>query len=1332
MQARICSGLLLAILIGLPLAAQDNPVTNGGFEALDGNGFPVDWVAYIPKNLIEGGEGIVDIIKDAHSGNHAIRLKLDAKKGALGLNRVGKPKDVEGPGKMLMQLRGGIGFYYKAIRSEGARLSFCVIPMKADGIEGGGKRSTYVVPPEHIGDGAWHRWVQKYDYTGCEDVKYIQVCPRIHLTGGEILFDDIRYVPQVGPLAILGEGRLQEIGGQEGRKCVVTCTVENAGDARAEKVTCRLEAPNYLKLVPGAEQTVPRIEADGKEGVSWMVEGIRSKVDQMVVTAEMTGGEKLSRKIVLRPDLVIDNVIPDRFIVTLADEFGIVCRLGNKGTANALGATVSLHPSAEMRLAEGEGAEREVDVPAGGSVELRWKIKPRVEGRDGVALLRMQYGGVTHEANTCRVVLAPSYLRDECDSLSNEHIRLNFPRASFGYGVITIEVFNGQEWVAAGAIPRLGRCVWLSEAGERGERPIYAPEIQKGISNVVFKDKFSDTDGRNWSAETVFSISSGKRFVNVESRLKCDRDAKLLCFEGPMVYAGEGAFGGVKSDALFPGLEWLVGEEVSSSLLDDHTPNHVRYVPHPNKITIPLMAVRKSHTLLGVMWNPLKKWTRQRVVVGETTKPDGAKAPLTQEGADRPCAVFASPNQFEGTRSHLMGIMVPSVPTWMEENAREASVPFALAKNSPIEIEMQIIGRGDAQDCLSAVDCWFETNGVIAPMPIPRGNYEKEIEFSMSAYLDTLWIPEKKMWWSSICPHPLLQREVRSPQFCMGLYMASQLARDKELRSQYLLRLHEVLPLLERNYGVDLAYRLGNVEAMLKGAASQVVGIVQGQGEQGEWRFNGNRIGKGIFKGRDYGLLGPHNSVEVGTCAANAKRLLHFARMTGDGAALEAGLKALKFMERFDVPRAAQVWEVPVHTPDVLAAALASHAYLEGYRITEEKHYLAESVRWARAGLPFIYFWNVEEFPFMRYASIPVFGATWYQGSWIGRPVQWNGLEYAHALFDLAEHDDSFPWRKVAEGITISALYQQSTDKDKDYALWPDSISAIDAKKSAWVFAPHQILTCIFKMLGRPYEPTTVVVQSPNGRIHITSSARVDAVDFNGEKLAFRLCAEDAGAYYTTISPIAPPTKIVRDGEVLPSGEAADQDDVDGCRYTPSLHMLAIRWWSRGMSQIEVHGVKPELMSILPKVSKEISFQFDNQDDAEGWRPAHDVDAFLVKGGTLRMKITGRDPYIIRENMKVERVPDRLVVRMRATKGSSAQVFWCTKESEPWGEDKYIDFPIQGDGQFHDYEIDLASHEKWNGQHITALRIDPLAGDGFEGAEVEIDFIKGKNQHPNP
>ena len=174
-----------------------------------------------------------------------------------------------------------------------------------------------------------------------------------------------------------------------------------------------------------------------------------------------------------------------------------------------------------------------------------------------------------------------------------------------------------------------------------------------------------------------------------------------------------------------------------------------------------------------------------------------------------------------------------------------------------------------------------------------------------------------------------------------------------------------------------------------------------------------------------------------GVCARPAWVLLEYARLTGDKPALEAGLRTLDYMKRFDVPRGAQVWEIPLHTPDQLASAYALWAYVRGYELTGKKEYLAEARRWALSGIPFVYLWT--KYPIMLYAAPPVFGATnWQAPMWIGLPVQWVGGVYAYALTALAPHDKSLDWGRLARGILISAEQQQYPDGEW-IGLLPDS-----------------------------------------------------------------------------------------------------------------------------------------------------------------------------------------------------------------------------------------------------------------------------------------------------
>jgi hypothetical protein len=116
-----------------------------------------------------------------------------------------------------------------------------------------------------------------------------------------------------------------------------------------------------------------------------------------------------------------------------------------------------------------------------------------------------------------------------------------------------------------------------------------------------------------------------------------------------------------------------------------------------------------------------------------------------------------------------------------------------------------------------------------------------------------------------------------------------------------------------------------------------------------------------------------------------------------------------------------------LHTPDILAAAHLVEAHMIAYSLSGDTRYVEAARQWAASGLPFVYL--RADKPVQNFASIPVFGASsWVAPNWLGKPVQWNGLLYAHAIARLAEHDDAFPWRHLARGIVIAAEQMQEVD----------------------------------------------------------------------------------------------------------------------------------------------------------------------------------------------------------------------------------------------------------------------------------------------------------------
>ena len=69
-------------------------------------------------------------------------------------------------------------------------------------------------------------------------------------------------------------------------------------------------------------------------------------------------------------------------------------------------------------------------------------------------------------------------------------------------------------------------------------------------------------------------------------------------------------------------------------------------------------------------------------------------------------------------------------------------------------------------------------------------------------------------------------------------------------------------------------------------------------------------------------------------------------------------------------------------------------------------------------------------------------------------------------------------------------------------------------------------------------------------------------------------------------------------------------------------------------------------------------------------------------------------------------------------------MYWTTKDSPRFAEDKTVKIRIIADGKFHDYYFEVGKHKLWRGQTITAIRLDPMSG--ARAADIRIDFIRGE------
>ena len=147
-----------------------------------------------------------------------------------------------------------------------------------------------------------------------------------------------------------------------------------------------------------------------------------------------------------------------------------------------------------------------------------------------------------------------------------------------------------------------------------------------------------------------------------------------------------------------------------------------------------------------------------------------------------------------------------------------------------------------------------------------------------------------------------------------------------------------------------------------------------------------------------------------------------------------------------------------------------------------------------------------------------------------------------------------------------------------------------------------------------------------------------------------------------------------------------------------------------------------------PQPKTTIDFQFDTPGDLEGWGGLNSLADPTVSDGALTLTFTGEDPSLMRRFLQLK--PDQyrvLKVRMKLSGcHDQGQVFWATMAEPAFSDKQYLNFPIQPDGEWHEYTIPVGEHAKWQGQSVVAIRLDPTTGGVTKGSPVSIDWIRGE------
>ncbi len=535
----------------------------------------------------------------------------------------------------------------------------------------------------------------------------------------------------------------------------------------------------------------------------------------------------------------------------------------------------------------------------------------------------------------------------------------------------------------------------------------------QSFGNVGFASRstIKDSGGGQWEIQKYIKPGKQQGTLIVEVDLKVNKDRDILYIPWLTLFPGLGTFGRSKCQGLLAGVEYLC-DEPSSSDADIVTPQHIRRVPDPVKITFPLMAIANNGNYIGVIWEP----------------------------SDMVAATFDSPDRIYDSGAHVMTLSAPSVGDLRFENELFAHSPFRLKANSPLKVSMMIIG-GKGKSVVPAIKHYVDIKG-LPDLPEFEGGIEAAVSLLAHGWMDSEinqdGLFRHAVWGDSFGP-------TAAADAAMFIDWLAIHTRDDNLRSRLNLAEKQALSKIPsaQPFSSGVSHVRPPSPALLFGRTYEYV----------RHRHNAALGQLGGFDGKGIKLYQPG-----GTDYSRTHFAKHANGFSGrvvaeilEGAALSADKelidKALELLDKQTalyaetVPRGAQTWEIPLHTPDIMASAHMVKAYTLGYIITSEQKYLDQARYWAWTGVPFVYLYSPTPDKVGPYATIPVLGATnWQAPLWIGLPVQWCGLVYSSALHLLSEYDPKSSWQKIAKGITIAGLQMSWSMADKKrQGLLPDA-----------------------------------------------------------------------------------------------------------------------------------------------------------------------------------------------------------------------------------------------------------------------------------------------------
>ncbi len=663
---------------------------------------------------------------------------------------------------------------------------------------------------------------------------------------------------------------------------------------------------------------------------------------------------------------------------------------------------------------------------------------------------------------------------DETVQLKNDKMEINFYKrvAGWGWG----EIYS-EEGKLMAVMEHLGEIMlrdqdipvrFVAEDYEKkstSEGEIITFEVQ----SLVVREVLENTSFDNWmrypftepaiKGKVSFLLKKGEAFVTMDYDLEATANYYARYIRGPWLKIGEASFGTEKDDAILPGVDWVVKDEWSSGTDFFKDPWALRVVPHPNKVSIPLMAISHEGTGLGLSWDPKQvatRWFNYRAHV--------------------PQPVFAAPNFVDRMNNNLIGLMVPDATIEGHENEIYAEQPLELKIGQQINFDAELwLTEGNSLD---VVTDWVKRNGLPEPSE-PRWSYEETLDRIANAYNTNLWHEGKGF---GVIQRPNTSIRPSVPGF---LVRYAEEHKDTQLGKELKEKLEWCRKQLDKP-------ETGKRErlARLREKGDE---LIDRQGPKGEFYFD--------IENRDFGKddfivatsyiepMGLSEDTALEFIMRPALELLEIGQETGDKKYLDAARKTFDFGMHMQRPEAGDFWETPIHAANLLAGGNAAIAYYEAYREFGEEEYKDKAIYWIRSIIPLTHLWETDEVE-MLYNTKPVLSSSdWYFANWVRDHVQWEVLKVFAESGDRnirwAEVDPEIDWDRYHEGITNAAIRWINIHTEKkwkphnlpstiegyeeglyDYC-YPDTYNSTTGNYGGMLIAPANIVNNIYHILDK-------------------------------------------------------------------------------------------------------------------------------------------------------------------------------------------------------------------------------------------------------------------------